>query len=72
MIYIKDISKLSMAETLTRLHAAGLHSVPGGGAEILTDRVRQFISPYKDSADEWLDCMRVAHQVGLHTTATMM
>ena len=72
LIYIKDISKLSMAETLTRLHAAGLHSVPGGGAEILTDRVRQFISPYKDSADEWLDCMRVAHQVGLHTSATMM
>ena len=72
LIYIKDISKLSMAETLTRLHAAGLHSVPGGGAEILTDRVRQFISPYKDSADEWLDCMRIAHQVGLHTSATMM
>jgi cyclic dehypoxanthinyl futalosine synthase len=72
LIYVKNISKLSMTETLTRLKAAGLHSVPGGGAEILVDRVRDFISPYKDTADEWLDCMRVAHQVGLHTSATMM
>ena len=72
LIYIKNISKLSMAETLTRLKNAGLHSVPGGGAEILVDRVREFISPYKDTAEEWLDCMRVAHQVGLHTSATMM
>jgi cyclic dehypoxanthinyl futalosine synthase len=72
LIYIKNISKLSMAETLTRLKKAGLHSVPGGGAEILTDRVRHHISPYKDTAEEWLDCMRVAHQVGLRTTATMM
>ena len=72
LIYVKNISKLSMAETLTRLKAAGLHSVPGGGAEILVDRVRDFISPYKDTAEEWLDCMRAAHQVGLHTSATMM
>jgi cyclic dehypoxanthinyl futalosine synthase len=72
LIYIKNISKLSMEETLLRLKAAGLHSVPGGGAEILTDRVRSFISPYKDTADEWLDCMRVANKVGLFTTATMM
>ncbi len=72
LIYIKNISKLSMEETLTRLKAAGLHSIPGGGAEILTDRVRNFISPYKDSADEWLACMRVAHKVGLRSSATMM
>jgi cyclic dehypoxanthinyl futalosine synthase len=72
LIYIKNISKLSMAETLTKLKEAGLHSVPGGGAEILVDRVRNFISPYKDTAEEWLDCMRTAHQVGLHTSATMM
>lgn len=72
LIYIKNISKLSMAETLTRLRAAGLHSVPGGGAEILVDRVRNFISPYKDTADQWLDCMRVAHLVGLRSSATMM
>jgi cyclic dehypoxanthinyl futalosine synthase len=61
-----------MEETLTRLKAAGLHSVPGGGAEILVDRVRDFISPYKDTAEEWLDCMRVAHRVGLRSSATMM
>ncbi|HVK02187.1 MAG TPA: cyclic dehypoxanthinyl futalosine synthase [Armatimonadaceae bacterium] len=72
LIYVKNISKLSMEETLTRLKDAGLHSVPGGGAEILVDRVRDFISPYKDTADEWLDCMRTAHKVGLHTSATMM
>jgi cyclic dehypoxanthinyl futalosine synthase len=72
LIYIKKISKLSMAETLTRLKNAGLHSIPGGGAEILVDRVRDFISPHKDTAEEWLDCMRVGHQVGLYSTATMM
>lgn len=72
LIYIQKISKISMAETLTRLKNAGLHSIPGGGAEILVDRVRDFISPYKDTADEWLDCMRVGHQVGLFSTATMM
>ncbi len=72
IIYIKKLNKLTMEETLTRLKAAGLHSVPGGGAEILTDRVRQWIAPYKDSAAEWLDCMRVANRVGLRTTATMM
>jgi cyclic dehypoxanthinyl futalosine synthase len=72
IIYIKKISKLSMEETLTRLKAAGLHSVPGGGAEILTDRVRNYISEYKDTAAEWLDCMRVAHKVGLRSSATMM
>lgn len=72
LIYIKNISKLTMEETLLRLKAAGLQSIPGGGAEILTDRVRNFISPYKDTAEEWLDCMRVAHKVGIPSTATMM
>jgi len=72
LIYIAKISKLSLEDALTRLKAAGLESIPGGGAEILTDRVRNFISPYKDTADEWIECMRVAHRVGLHSTATMM
>jgi cyclic dehypoxanthinyl futalosine synthase len=72
LIYIQKISKLSMEETLTRLKAAGLDSIPGGGAEILTDRVREYIAPYKDTADEWLGCMRVAHKVGLRSTVTMM
>jgi cyclic dehypoxanthinyl futalosine synthase len=72
LIYIQKMSKLSMEETLTRLKRAGLDSIPGGGAEILTERVRLTISPYKDTADEWLDCMRVAHKVGLRSTVTMM
>jgi cyclic dehypoxanthinyl futalosine synthase len=72
VIYIKNISKLSLTETLTRLKAAGMHSLPGAGAEILTERVRQHISPHKDTADEWLACMRTAHGVGMGTSATMM
>ena len=72
LIYIAKISKLSLAEMFARLKAAGLDSVPGGGAEILTDRVRETISPYKDTAEEWLNCMREAHRAGLRSTVTMM
>ncbi len=72
LIYIAKISKLTLAEMFSRLKAAGLDSVPGGGAEILTDRVRESISPYKDTAEEWLECMREAHRAGLKTTVTMM
>lgn len=72
LIYIARISKISQEEMFNRLRAAGLDSVPGGGAEILTDRVRKEIAPYKDTADEWLDCMRIAHKCGLRTTVTMM
>ena len=72
LIYIAKISSLSQAEMFRRLKAAGLDSVPGGGAEILTDRVRQTISPFKDTADEWLNCMREAHHAGLKSTVTMM
>ncbi len=72
LIYIARISKLSQEEMFHRLKAAGLDSVPGGGAEILTDRVREYIAPYKDTAEEWLDCMRTAHRCGLRTTVTMM
>lgn len=72
LIYIANISKLSQADMFARLKAAGLDSVPGGGAEILTDRVRETISPFKDTADEWLNCMREAHKAGLRSTVTMM
>lgn len=72
LIYLARISRLPLAECLIRLKEAGLDSIPGGGAEILTDRVREYIAPYKDTAEEWLDCMRTAHQVGLRTTCTMM
>jgi cyclic dehypoxanthinyl futalosine synthase len=65
-------SKLTVWETLSRLRDAGLDSVPGGGGEILVDRVRTIISPLKTKSDEWLDVMRHAHRLGMSTTATMM
>ena len=61
------------ATVIERLVAAGLDSIPGGGAEILVDRVRKLLNCYsKATSDEWLDIMREAHQAGLRTTATMM
>ncbi|HEV8249072.1 MAG TPA: CofH family radical SAM protein, partial [Gaiellaceae bacterium] len=65
-------SRLTIHETLSRLRDAGLDSLPGGGAEILVDRVRDEISPKKTTAKEWLDIMRAAHRLGMSTTATMM
>jgi cyclic dehypoxanthinyl futalosine synthase len=65
-------SRLTIPETLTRLRDAGLDSIPGGGAEILVDRVRDIISPKKTTSKEWLDVMRHAHRLGMSTTATMM
>jgi cyclic dehypoxanthinyl futalosine synthase len=70
--HIARRSKLSVPETLTRLRDAGLDSVPGGGAEILVDRVRRIIAPKKTKSEEWLDVMRQAHRLGMSTTATMM
>jgi cyclic dehypoxanthinyl futalosine synthase len=70
--HIARRSKLTVAETLTRLRDAGLDSLPGGGAEILVDRVREIIAPKKTTTDEWLDVMRNAHHLGMSTTATMM
>lgn len=72
IVVLAKLSKLSLREAIRRLIAAGLDSIPGGGAEILTDRMRKSISPGKCSADEWLEVMRTAHQEGLETTATMM
>ncbi len=63
---------LEPAEILARLQAAGLDSLPGGGAEILVDSVRQQVSPEKISAGDWLAVMRTAHGLGLKTTATMV
>jgi cyclic dehypoxanthinyl futalosine synthase len=70
--HISRRSKLSIAETLSRLRDAGLDSIPGGGAEILVDRVRGIISPKKTRSAEWLGVMREAHRLGISTTATMM
>ncbi len=72
IIYIAHISRLSLLDTLARLKAAGLHSIPGAGGEILVDRVRKIIAPYKDTTDEWLECMRAAASLGIRSTASMM
>jgi cyclic dehypoxanthinyl futalosine synthase len=65
-------SKLTIPQALTRLRDAGLDSLPGGGAEILVDRVRKIISPKKTTSGEWLGIMREAQRLGMSTTATMM
>ena len=70
--HIAGISGLSIRETLSRLKAAGLHSIPGGGAEILVDTVRMEISPNKIGWQEWAGVMREAARLSLPTTATMM
>lgn len=72
IIYIAHISKLTLEDCLKRLKAAGLHSIPGAGGEILVDRVRKIIAPYKDTTDEWLACMRTASALGIRSTASMM
>lgn len=72
IIYVAHISKLKLEDCLRRLKAAGLHSIPGAGGEILVDRVRKIIAPYKDTTDEWLECMRAATAIGLRSTASMM
>lgn len=72
IIYIAHISKMSLRDCLQRLKDAGLHSIPGAGGEILVDRVRKIIAPYKDTTDEWLECMRTASSLGIRSTASMM
>jgi len=70
--YIAKISKISVEEVLIRLHQKGLASIPGAGAEILNDRVRDIIAPRKIDKDIWLDIHRKAHKLGIKSTATMM
>ena len=70
--HISRRSKLTVWETLSRLRDAGLDSLPGGGGEVLVDRVRDIIAPKKTNSDDWLDIMRHAHRLGMSTTATMM
>lgn len=73
VLHISRLDKMTPPQVIARLIAAGLDSIPGGGAEILVDRVRKLLNCYsKSSADEWIDIMRHAHQAGLRTTATMM
>jgi len=72
VLNIAEVSGLTIRETIVRLREAGLDSIPGGGAEILDDQVRHRISRMKCSTAEWLEVHRIAHQLGMRTTATMM
>ena len=73
ILHLSRLSQLPVAAVIDRLIDAGLDSIPGGGAEMLVDRVRHELNCYsKASADEWLDVMRTAHRAGLRTTVTMM
>lgn len=70
--FITKKSSLSISETISILKKAGLASIPGGGAEILCDDIRQKVSPNKCSSSEWLEVMRQAHLQGMRSSATMM
>jgi cyclic dehypoxanthinyl futalosine synthase len=72
IVHISHIEGIDYRQTLQELISAGLDSLPGAGAEILSNRVRKFVSPAKCSVEEWLNVMRTAHQLGLTTSATMM
>jgi cyclic dehypoxanthinyl futalosine synthase len=73
VLHISRLNNVPVPDVIARLIDAGLDSIPGGGAEILVDRVRRLLNCYtKASADEWIDVMREAHRAGLRTTATMM
>jgi cyclic dehypoxanthinyl futalosine synthase len=73
VLHISKLNQVPVPTVIERLIAAGLDSIPGGGAEILVDRVRKLLNCYgKATADEWLGVMRYAHRAGLRTTATMM
>ena len=70
--HMADLNGLGLEATLVSLKDAGLGSLPGGGAEILADRVRQKMAPRKGTASDWLEVMDIAHSIGMPTTATMM
>ncbi len=70
--HIARTSELPLEDTIQRLVASGMDSIPGGGAEILDDEIRRRIAPLKCSTDEWLTVMKAAHRLGLKSTATMM
>jgi cyclic dehypoxanthinyl futalosine synthase len=70
--YIAKVSKLSIKDVLLRLQKKGLSSIPGAGAEILSDRVRDIIAPKKIDVKDWLNVHKTAHNIGMKTTATMM
>ncbi|MFO1499916.1 MAG: cyclic dehypoxanthinyl futalosine synthase [Verrucomicrobiota bacterium] len=71
-IHFRDVFGLPLEDIIRQFVRAGLGSIPGGGGEILVDRVRQRISPLKATSDEWLSVMDTAHRLGLNSSATMM
>ncbi len=71
-VHFHKLFGIPLEELIRMFHEAGLGSIPGGGAEILVDRVRRQISPRKATTDEWLEVMETAHRLGLRTSATMM
>src|SRR5512141_1068213 len=70
--YLSKRAKLSIRETLEQLKAAGVDSLPGGGAEIFADRIRHIICDHKIDGDQWLETAKLAHQIGLKSNATML
>jgi len=70
--HIARRSKLSVGDALARLRDAGMDSLPGGGGEVLVDRVRRVMAPKKTKTDDWLGVMRTAQRMGMSTTASMM
>ena len=70
--YLAKRAKLSLRETLVRLQTAGIDSMPGGGAEIFSERVRRIICDHKIDGQQWLETARIAHQIGLKTNCTML
>lgn len=72
LVHFRDVFNMPVKEILGLFKEAGLGSLPGGGGEILVDRVRQRISPLKAMSDEWLDVMNSAHELGIRSSATMM
>jgi cyclic dehypoxanthinyl futalosine synthase len=72
IIGMSNVSGLSITEVLLKLKEAGLNSIPGGGAEVLADKVKKKISSKKGTSEDWLNVMREAHKLGFKTTSTMM
>src|SRR5436305_10246632 len=70
--YLAQRAKLSIVETLERLKDAGVDSLPGGGAEVFSDRVRRIICDHKITGNQWLEVARAAHQLGLHSNCTIL
>jgi cyclic dehypoxanthinyl futalosine synthase len=72
IVFMADRERCSVTDVLHVLWDAGIRTIPGGGAEILTEAVRKIIAPRKATTDQWLDVCEKAHRIGFKTTATMM